>query len=96
MIATLLPLAQQFLGGLSSGLGGATPGQQDALSTLLSGLFAKLGLGGQGGSGSGSQAPAGAPAAAGSLDSQILQAIQALASGHRITMDMTLRVEPRA
>jgi hypothetical protein len=85
IIAALIPLGEKLLGGLASGLGEASPGQKNALSELLGGLVGKI-------SGTG-QAATTAPAAG--LDSQILQAIQALATGHTIELDMTLKARPK-
>ena len=85
IIAALIPLGEKLLGGLASGLGEASPGQKNALSELLGGLVSKI---------SGTGQAATAPAAG--LDSQILQAIQALATGHTIELDMTLKVRPKA
>ena len=88
IIAALFPLGEKLLEGLASGLGEASPGQKNALSELLSGLVGKI-------SGA-TQAPTAAQAApTAGLDSQILQAVQALATGHTIELDMTLKVRPK-
>lgn len=84
IIAALIPLAEKLFSGLAGSLGEASPGQKNALSELLGGLLGKV----TSGSAQAQQE--------GSVDSRILDAIQALAAGHHIELDMTLKVRPKS
>ena len=86
IISALLPLGEKLLSGIASALGESSPGQKQALSEVLTSVAQRA---------LASQGEASAPASSATVDSQIIQAFKALAEGHTIELDMTLKVRPK-